>query len=163
MKPVPLSQRIKFQKAQTRIFYFNENKQIRMYISRDKNKPPNKIGTLGEKYILAINTFFWYLLFFLGCLFFIIPFTAKNQNYTVPLFFKGLIFILASQPAFYFANSRYYVAMIPVFSIAILIACSMGKPRWRPEEFNKSSTGVFLGELFCILFVIYNVLVWGLG
>ncbi len=148
-------EKIKSKRAPMFKFYFLENTFLKRFISKGKNQPTK----IMEKIIYKINTVNWYLLLILGIVFFLFPFTAKNNNYTLPLHCKGLIFILTSHPAFRGGHARYYIQLIPLFSVSLIIAISMGYCI-KVEKPNTSSRLVLIGQVFCMAFFGYNLIIF---
>jgi hypothetical protein len=148
-------EKIKLKRATMVRFYFLENTFLKRFISTGKNQPTK----IMEKIIYKVNTVNWYLLLILGIVSFLFPFTAKNNNYTLPLYCKGLIFILTSHPAFRGGHARYYVQLIPLFSVSLIIAISMGCGI-KVEKPNTSSRLVLIGQVFCMAFIGYNLMIF---
>jgi len=141
-------------------FYFNENSFLKRFFLIQKD--PDKYKSSLYQKLLTFNTFSWYLLLLFGSLAFFLPAYPTRNNYFLVLSLKGMAFFLTIQPILSHAHGRYYVALIPIFTLMILLTTRDNLSTALSEYKNISIHNIliFLGQIFVALYLIFNIWIW---
>ena len=87
----------------------------------------------------------------------LIPFKARDAGYWLPLFGKGLVFLMLLHPFLARANGRYHVQLIPIAAVVVsmlLNRAAVKRSLTRLPIRGLHDTTVFAGQIFSFLFVV---------
>lgn len=156
LTPPPFFTRVGRQALRARKFYFDENRFVTRFQESDSSAT---LPVWVWERLRQINSVSWRVWLATGLLLAIFPFSpGVNRDYRMPVAFKGLAGLIASQPVFFHAHGRYHVALIPVITIFAAVALAAGTRVPAPSWVVRSSlrvveTGVavFVVVTLCLL------------
>jgi hypothetical protein len=155
-----IERKIKIIQRRQKNFYFHENEFLKRFFSIQDD--PDKYKSSLYQKLLTFNTFSWYLLLLLGSIAFFLPAYPTRNNYFLVLSLKGVAFFLTTQPMMVATHGRYYVTLIPIFTLMILLTTrdNLSTALSQYKIISIHNILIILGQIFVALYLIFNIWIW---